>query len=237
MRRDFLHRGMPRKLLIRSKTLPYHVTYRTNNKEWFKLPMEEMWKITSEELYRISILYGAQIHAFTLMSNHLHLLTSTPEADLSKCMEEFAKSVTRTVNLKTGRSGHLFGGRYKWSIIQSPIYYAYALKYVYRNPVRAGIVERVEDYPFSTLQGLLGQTHLPFPLHYPIPDQQLGLVPHEFHDLIDWLNEPFRKELLNAMDQGIQRQIFRLPEEFAPVPKSEIETLQITSQTEADTLE
>jgi REP element-mobilizing transposase RayT len=175
-----------------------------------------VWKITTDELYRISVFYGAKIHAFVMMSNHTHLLISTPEADLGKCMEEFGKRVTAAINSRSGRSGHVFGGRYKWSLVQSPIYYAYALKYIYRNPVRAGMVQAVEDYPFSTLHGLLGRSRLPFPIHYPIGDQDIGFYPHGFDELVEWLNQPFQNELLLALDTGMRRKVLTLPDSLVP---------------------
>ena len=203
---------MARKNLIRSQYFPYHVVNRCNNREWFHLPLEQVWQLTTQELYRISLLYGIETHAFVLMSNHFHLLVTTPSDDLGKVMQDFSASVTRTFNRVSGRSGHLFGGRYKWSQIRSPLYYATALKYVYRNPVRAGIVDKVESYPFSTLSGLLGNSHLPVPLHYPRPDnQELSFVPRESDDFVDWFNQPFSKEIQEALDKGFRRKLFELP--------------------------
>jgi putative transposase len=203
---------MPRKNLIRSKIFPYHVTLRSNNREWFKLPMDRVWQLMTDELYRISIVGDARVHAFTLMSNHLHLLISTLDWDLGKVMSEFGGSVTRSFNRISGRSGHLFGGRYHWSIIQTSLYYAYAYKYLYRNPIRAGLAERVEDYPFATLNGLLGNSRLPFPVYFPeIERLNFSYIPEGLDDMLLWLNEPFRKEVQEAIAKGLRRKIFELP--------------------------
>jgi putative transposase len=158
-------------------------------------------------------MHGARIHASVLMSNHLHLLISTPEQDLGEVMAYFGRSMTRTFNRVSGRTGHLFGGRYHWTLIQSPLHYAYATKYVYRNPVRAGITSTVEQYPYSSLHGLLGLGTLTFPIHYSeLEGQGAGSMLYEFDPLLRWLNQPFRKELLEAIDRGFKRKVLELPE-------------------------
>jgi REP element-mobilizing transposase RayT len=207
----FCIQRMARKPLIRSTELPYHVTLRCNNREWFKLPLERVWKLITDELYRISILGDAKVHAFVLMGNHLHLLISTPGWSLDKVMAEFGSAVTRTFNLLSGRSGHLFGGRYHWSIIQSPLYYACVFKYIYRNPVRAGMVEKVEDHVFSSLHGIFGKSYLPLPIHYcEIERQTVSYIPDDLDEMLSWLNQPFKKEIHEAIGKGLRKKVFKL---------------------------
>ena len=73
---------MPRKKLIRTDQFPYHVTTRTNNKNWFSLPLEETWNICLRSLHKANKLNKVNLHAFVLMKNHYHLLLETPEANL-----------------------------------------------------------------------------------------------------------------------------------------------------------
>jgi putative transposase len=183
-----------------------------------------VWEVISTELFRIHLLCGVEIHAFVLMANHYHMLLTTPDRDLGVVMSEFGGSVTRTMNRISGRSGHLFGGPYRWSQIRSANYYANALKYVYRNPVRAGIVARVEDYPFSTLDGLLGGSRLPVPLYNPRPEcQGISFVPEQIEDLLEWFNEPFRKEIQELLDKGFRRRVFALPRDPRNLKAVELE--------------
>jgi putative transposase len=202
---------MPRKNLIRSAQFPYHVTNRVNNREWFKLPLEQVWDIFARECFALTVISGARIHAFVLMSNHYHLLLSTPERDLGACMMEFGRSVTQSFNLVSGRSGHLFNGRYRWSLIGNPIYYAHALKYVYRNPVKAGIVSGVEEYAYSTLHGALGLSKLPFPIWEPGEGAGDELLPASLYDSLSWLNRPFRTEHQDAIRKALNRKEFTFP--------------------------
>jgi REP element-mobilizing transposase RayT len=203
---------MPRKNLIRSEFFPYHVVNQVNNREWFRLPPSEMWEILSDNCFEISLICGARIHGFVMMSNHFHMIVSSPVCDLGVIMKQFSSFVTRTYNLKSGRIGHLFKGRYRWSLIDSPLYYAHALKYVYRNPVKAGLCNQVEEYPFSTLHGILGRNRLPFPVNTIASEQfPLNLVPEQTDELLRWLNTPFRNEESEIIRKAFRRKIFQIP--------------------------
>jgi putative transposase len=77
-------KGMAHKNLIKSEICPYHVTSRSNNKDWFELEMDVLWVIFSEQLLAINLAYRAKVHTFVLMNNHYHMLISTPEKTLIK---------------------------------------------------------------------------------------------------------------------------------------------------------
>ena len=94
--------------------------------------------------------FNIEIHAFVLMSNHYHLLVKTIEANLSKAMQWFGTTYTRRFNMANNHSGHLFQGRYKSIIVQNDAYLMLLSCYIHRNPLRAGIVERLADYPWSS---------------------------------------------------------------------------------------
>src|SRR5207237_1433286 len=137
-----------------SKTLAYHITNRANNKEWFYIPIKETWKIFCEILSRASRMYGAEIHTFVLMSNHYHLLVTTPLGNLDLFMRYFQTEACRAIQERAARKNHVFGGRYKWTILGGSAAVAYAYKYILRNPVRARIAENVESYPYSSFTSL-----------------------------------------------------------------------------------
>lgn len=149
------------------------------------------------------------IHAFMLMPNHLHLLLTTPNADLDIFMRDFVSYTTTKLNLRSGRSGRIFGARYHWQIVDSSLYYAHCLKYVHRNPVKAGLCEKVEDWRWSTFHGMLGREHLPLPLSY--PRGGVSLVPEDHAELVEWLNKPYPKEAEEALQKALRRSIFKIP--------------------------
>ncbi len=172
--------------------------------------MDKAWEYMSSHLYEIQLLFGGKIHALVLMPNHLHLILTVPNEDLGIVMQRYVGSVTRTLNLISGRTGRVFGGRYHWTLIDSERYYACVYKYVYRNPVKAGLCARVEDYPFSTLAGLLGSAQLPIPLHYPWGRTDSWPLPDELGHLLDWLNRPFNNEADSAIRRALKRTQFGL---------------------------
>jgi putative transposase len=199
---------MPRKTLIRSNVLPYHVTARVNNREPFHLPLPQVWKIMGNECLNLHLVYDVEFHSLVVMPNHFHMILTVPEHDLGQVMNVFMSSVTRLSNLLSGRSGHLFGTRYYWSLINNSRYFGHAYKYVYRNPVRARICEQVEDYRFSTLQGSLGVRHLPFPLFYTRVAMELALPSVDSHEQLEWLNRPFPTEAEALIQKGLRRTVF-----------------------------
>jgi putative transposase len=199
---------MSRKLLYRTNTLPYHVTARNNNKENFALDLVTLWKLMGTEFLSLRLKFGVEIHSFVLMPNHFHLLVTIPEYDLGVVMNDFMSNVTKESNRITGRSGHMFGGPYHWSLITSSRYYGHALKYVYRNPVKAKLRTRVEDYPFSTLYGLIGRDRVPFPIFNPRPELTFSVPGIEPYDLLNWLNKPIPSEAEKIIKKGLRKKIF-----------------------------
>ncbi len=94
--------------------------------------------------------YNVEVHAYVLMGNHYHLLLKTNEANLSKAMQWFGATYTRKFNIKNNIGGHLFQGRFKSIIVENDAYLIRLSCYIHRNPLRAGIVDRLTDYPWSS---------------------------------------------------------------------------------------
>jgi putative transposase len=85
------------------------------------------------------------------MTNHVHLLLTPTEADgASRLMKDVAQRYAQYVNRKLGRSGTLWDGRFKSSIVDSQTYLLRCHRYIELNPVRAGIVPRPSDYLWSS---------------------------------------------------------------------------------------
>ena len=88
--------------------------------------------------------------AYVLMGNHYHLLLKTPNGNLSRSMQWLGTTYTRKFNNRHNRSGHLFQGRYKSILVENDHYLMRLSCYIHRNPLRAGIVNRLTDYPWSS---------------------------------------------------------------------------------------
>jgi putative transposase len=205
---------MPRKVLIRNNEYPYHVTMRVNNREEFPCGMDYAWKVLTDELHCRDIVAGSKTHAFVLMPNHFHLLITTPDQTLDKIMQVFGEATTRIINTKCRRHGHLYSGRYYWSLITNHSYYFHALKYVYRNPSKAGLAEVAENYPYSTLYGVSGNGQLPLRLH-PARESFETVIPAINERLLGWLNEAYHPKDSEAIRRALKNKKFKIAKRFS----------------------
>lgn len=166
--------------------------------------MELVWEIMSNHLYSSHQRFNLKIHSFVLMTNHFHLLASTPEGNLSECMAYFMKATSSDLTLAGNRINQTYGGRYFRSVIENDHHYLHAYKYIYRNPVKAGLCKNVEDYRYSTLHGLLGKSHLPIPV---LDDKRL------FEDVdrnLIWLNESPSEEDWKTVSTALKKSKFKI---------------------------
>jgi putative transposase len=196
---------MPRAQTILQSEYPYNIGARCINREWFDLPMPEVWQIMSEQLHFLTHAYSVKIHAFVLMNNHYHLLMSTPEANLSDAMEWFGRETSRQLVKQSSRLNQTYGGRFFRSILKSNLYYLHAYKYLYANPLKAGLVSRVEDYPYSTLRGLLGFERQIFPM---AEDTTLF---ENVEGTLQWLNRPVTEKNWESVRRALRWSEFKFP--------------------------
>ncbi len=96
-----------------------------------------------------------------LMSNHFHLVIETPEPNLSRGMHWLNGCYAGSFNRLHDRWGHLFGGRFKAFIVEKESYLPELLRYVVLNPVRANMVSRPEDHPWSSYRATAGLEDCP----------------------------------------------------------------------------
>lgn len=95
--------------------------------------------------------YGVAIHAFVLMTNHVHLLVTPESADsCGKMMQSLGRKYVRYINLTYRRTGSLWEGRYKSTLVDSENYFLTVSRYIELNPVRARMVALADDYPWSS---------------------------------------------------------------------------------------
>lgn len=147
---------MARPLRISYPGAYYHITTRGNEqKDVFKSRRDREKFL--EYLSSASERYGARIHAYCLMSNHYHLLLETPEGNLSQIMRHINGAYTIYFNVKRKRAGHLFQGRFKAILVEADAYAAELSRYLHLNPVKAGIVDRPENYAWSSYRSYIGQ--------------------------------------------------------------------------------
>ncbi|MGZ3723520.1 MAG: transposase [Bdellovibrionales bacterium] len=158
----------------------------------------------SRHLYFMHWAYSVKIHSFVLMRNHFHLLITTPANNLSAAMGYFMRETSRAITKSADRINQTYGQRHHRTIVNSNHYYLLCYKYVYRNPVVAGLIERPEDYPFSTLHRLIGRDHLLFPVA-----EDITLF-SDFEGTLSWLNRPSTPEAWQAVKMALRRRTFSL---------------------------
>ena len=141
---------MPRKAREVFAGYPHHVTQRGNRSQKVFFCHEDRERYKSL-LLRFSREFGLKIWAYCLMNNHVHLIVvpEKPES-LAIVIGRTHKQYTENINSRKGWRGSLWQGRFKSNAILTERYVYSAVRYVERNPVRAGIVERAEDYLYSS---------------------------------------------------------------------------------------
>ena len=150
---------MPRRKRCCPVGLPLHVVQRGNNRQVCFTSDNDMaafanWLREAAEKYSVAV------HAWVFMTNHVHLLLipGTNHA-VSNCMQFLGRYYVRYFNYRYGRTGTLFEGRFKSSIIQTNQYLLACYRYIELNPVRAGLVRDPADYVWSSYRAnALGQS-------------------------------------------------------------------------------
>jgi len=129
---------------------PQHVIQRGNNRSEIFIA-EEDYQFYLEKIQDGCKKYGCDIHAYVLMTNHVHLLlTLHMENAIGKLMQYIGRYYVQYFNYQYRRTGTLWEGRYKATLIDSEQYLLTCYRYIELNPVRAGMVEHPGDYPWSS---------------------------------------------------------------------------------------
>ena len=147
---------MTRPLRIEYPGAVYHITSRGNEKKpVFKDDRDRDNFLRTFQ--RVNIRYNWLCHAYCLMDNHYHLLIETPDGNLSLGMRQLNGVYTQLFNNRHQRAGHLFQGRFKGILIQKDSHLLEVCRYVVLNPVRARMVERPEQWKWSSYRATAGK--------------------------------------------------------------------------------
>ncbi len=171
--------------------MPHHIVQRGNRRQkvFFKEEDNQAYlDFLTEESRRFSL----DIWAYCLMDNHVHLIAVPKKEDsLAKGIGETHRRYTRMVNFREGWRGYLWQGRFNSFPLDERYLYA-AMRYVERNPVRAGLVRKAEDYLWSSAQSHINKTECPLLSRF-----------YLLEDIADW------KEYLAQEDKKEDLKVFR----------------------------
>lgn len=157
---------------------PHHIIQRGNDRQLIFRDASD-YGIFLGWLRESAKQFNVAIHAYVLMSNHLHLLASPSDLiGLGRMMQWIGRQYVPYFNHKYQRSGTLWQGRYKTAIIDSERYFLTCSRYIELNPVRAGMVAAPADYAWSSYQHHIGMRTDPLISDHPLY-WALGNTPFE----------------------------------------------------------
>ncbi len=132
----------------------YHVIQRGNFRQTlFWSEADYLRFLENLETYRETFDY--RVHAFCLMTNHVHLLLETKKANISDILQRLMGAYTQYANRRRKRVGHLFQGRTRTILVDTREYLLTLSRYIHLNPVKAGMVRKPEDYTWSSMKAFL----------------------------------------------------------------------------------
>lgn len=141
---------MPRKRRFYVAGMPVHVVQRGNNRDPVFFD-ESDYRAYLKWLKEAAEKYNCKIHAYVLMTNHVHLLvTPADETGVSRMMQYVGRYYVPYINHTYRRTGTLWEGRYKSSLIDSTGYLLTCMRYIELNPVRADMVAQPSEYVWSS---------------------------------------------------------------------------------------
>jgi len=143
---------MPRIQRLCVPGVPLHIVQRGNNKQpcFFRTPD---YLAYLKALKNAALRYGVDVHAYVLMTNHVHLLvTPDDRTSASRTMQHVGRKYVQHFNSAHNRTGTLWEGRFRSSIIDADRYLLACYRYIELNPVRAGMVKSPVQYRWSSFQ-------------------------------------------------------------------------------------
>ena len=150
---------MPRRGRKKSRTDVYHVMLRGINQQTIYEDDEDNEKML-QTLMKVKTVSKCKIFAYCLMQNHCHIVLKVEDEGLDQIFKRLGSRYVYWYNIKYSRIGHLFQDRYKSEVVESDKYLLAVIRYVHQNPLKAGIVKELSDYPWSSYNEYLRKSKI-----------------------------------------------------------------------------
>lgn len=190
---------MGRKPRVHFEGAIYHVWSRGVNRQNIFVDDQDR-RAFLERLNAVCAEASAVLLAYCLMGNHFHFAIKVSAVPLSVIMQRLETSYCLQFNYRHSRTGHLFQARYKSKICLTEAYLRTLIQYIVMNPVRAGLVSKPEDWPWSSLGGK--------PMTEAIQD--------DLNDFDPWANEPDENVYLLRREEIPARSLEEIASLIAP---------------------
>lgn len=159
---------MPRRARLELPGIPMHVTQRGVDRCAIFIDDQDRHHYR-RVLRKACRKHGVAVHAFVLMDNHVHLLLSANQAgQVALAMRAAGQSHVQAFNIRHGRSGSLWQGRFKSCLVDTDRYLLTVVRYIELDPVRAAMVARPEDYRWSSVHTHPGRVCDPLLTPHPL---------------------------------------------------------------------
>ena len=198
-----------------------HIVQRGNNRQacFFS---EADYRQYQEDLSTVAERHGCTIHAYVLMPNHVHLLLTPQSGDqLARLIQDLGRCYVRYINDKYARTGTLWAGRYKASLVDEARYLLKCMVFIDSNPLRSGLVGQLSAYRYSSFaRNALGHRDCVITPHRRY--QALGATPGERQIAYREIVQSNLKECqLRQIKEALKRQLVLGSDQF----KDEIQTI------------
>lgn len=198
---------MPRPARLLLRNTPVHLVQRGNNRGACFVHRADGWRFL-ELLDETRQVCEVDIHAYVLMTNHVHLL-ATPRGDpngISEMMKALGQRYAQYFNRRHARTGGLFEGRYRSCLVAEPRYLFACYRYIELNPVRAGMVAHPGDYAWSSYHanalGRLDRVVTPHPEYRALSDDAARRRAQYCHLFASELPEGLLNEIRQQTHRG-----------------------------------
>ncbi len=205
---------MSRPLRIEYEGAWYHVMNRGRRSDRIFEDRDDyrMFMGLMEEITRV---WDARISAFCLLPNHYHMVIQTPRGNISRCLRHLDGIYTQRFNRAHGLDGPLFRGRFKSILIDADSYLLQLVRYIHRNPMKAEIVDNLDQYPWSSHKGYMSKAREWDWLH---KDMVFSLLTGEKRSRVTAYRRFMAEEDSKEIEQLIERKkwpVFLGSEQFA----------------------
>jgi len=184
---------MPRKARLKSVSGIYHVMLRGINKQDIFFDDDDymcMAKVLSDaptrkdKMGKVVAKDDCTIYAYCILPNHVHILIREGNRNISELMKKIEDRYVYFYNTKYERTGHLFQDRFRSEPVDDNKYFHQLLRYIHRNPVKAMICAKPEDYLYSSWKEYIGKQFMPFT----VSATEDILTSYDLDSLIEWVN-------------------------------------------------